>query len=164
MSAATALVLVARLATSYHEVAKPDLRVSSGLRDKPWLMQSDVAAPRTIEKGDLSNIDDAKQVVVRTPAEWAALWRQHAPERPMPSIDFSKETVVGVFMGGKPTAGFSIAVISVVDANGVLIVSYRETLPARDAVTAQLLTFPYHLVAIPKSTATNVKFERMPNP
>ena len=33
---------------------------------------------RTIEKGDQSNIDEAKQVLVRTDAEWTKLWQQHA--------------------------------------------------------------------------------------
>jgi len=57
---------------------------------------------RTIEKGDQSNVDDARQVLVRTDAEWTKLWQQHASDRPRPGIDFSKEMVVGVFMGSRP--------------------------------------------------------------
>ena len=45
---------------------------------------------RTIEKGDQSNVDDAKQVLVRTEAEWTRLWQQHNPDRPRPKVDFSK--------------------------------------------------------------------------
>ena len=48
----------------------------------------ETAAPRTIEKADQSNIDDAKRVLVRTDAEWTKLWRQHSPDRPRPAIDF----------------------------------------------------------------------------
>jgi len=81
-----------------------------------WLIVMTTAlsaqAPRTIEKGDQSSIDSARQVVVRTEAEWAQLWRQHAPGRPQPAIDFSKETVIGLFMGSRPNAGFSTAVVS----------------------------------------------------
>ena len=115
-----------------------------------------------IEKGDQSNIDDRRQVVVRTDAEWAALWRQHAPDRPRPKIDFSKEMVVGVFLGSKPNAGYSVAIVSTVAGNGALIVRYKETAPSPGAVTAQILTFPYHLVAVPASAATDVKFEKVP--
>jgi hypothetical protein len=118
------------------------------------------ATPRTIEKGDHSNIEDAKQVLVRTEAEWAALWRQHAPERARPTIDFSKEMVVGVFMGSRPNAGFSTAVTQMTAANGALIVQYTETMPGRDTVAAQILTFPYHLVAISKSDVKDVRFEK----
>jgi len=125
-------------------------------------MQTSAPAPRTLDKGDQSNIDSPRQVVVRTAAEWTALWRQHSPDRPMPPADFSREMVIGMFMGSKPTAGYSINIVSTIEANGVLHVRYRETMPSRDTVTAQILTFPYHLVAIPKSAATDVKFDKTP--
>ena len=44
---------------------------------------------RTIAKGDQSNVDDARQVLVRTEAEWTKLWQQHAPDHPKPAVDFS---------------------------------------------------------------------------
>ena len=115
--------------------------------------------PRTVDKGDFSNVDDAKQVVVRTEAEWKTLWRQHGGERPMPSVDFGKQIVLGVFMGSRPTAGFAIAITSTIEGNGILHVRYRERMPARGLVLAQVLTFPFHLVAVPK-TASEVKFEK----
>lgn len=118
-------------------------------------------APRTIEKGDQSNVDDAKQVVVRDAAGWRKLWQQHAPDRPLPPVDFTKESVVAVFMGSRPTAGYSVAILSTTEGGGALVVRYRETRPAPGVITAQVLTFPYHIVAIPKSTAPNVKFEKV---
>ena len=124
-------------------------------------MSAQAQAPRTIEKGDQSNIESAKQVVVGTEAEWTELWRQHAPERPQPPIDFSKETVIGLFMGSRPNAGYSTAVVSATEGGGALIVRYTETRPPRDAITAQVITFPFHIAAIPKATATNVKFEKV---
>lgn len=120
------------------------------------------AAPRTIEKGDQSNVDDAKRVLVRTEAEWTKLWQQHNPDRPRPAVDFSKEMVVGVFMGSRTSAGFSTAILSATAANGALIVRYTETMPAAGGVSAQVLTFPYHLVAIPKAAVTDVRFEKAP--
>ena len=127
-----------------------------------WLAVAGMTAetPRTIEKGDQSNIDDARQVVVRDAAEWRKLWQQHAPDRPLPPIDFSKETVVAMFMGSRPTAGSSIAILSTIEGGGALIVKYRETRPKPGTIAAQVLTFPYHIVAIAKSTAPNVKFEK----
>ncbi len=116
--------------------------------------------PRTIEKGDESNIDDARQVVVRDATAWRALWQQHAPDRDRPAIDFSKESVVAVFMGSRPTAGYNVSILSTTEGGGALIVRYREERPKAGTVTAQILTAPYHIVAIPKVTATNVKFEK----
>jgi hypothetical protein len=124
------------------------------------MTKTTAGAPRTIEKGDQSNVDDAKQVLVRTEAEWTRLWQQHNPDRPKPAVDFSKEMVVGVFMGSRPNAGFSTAITSAMAANGALIVHYNETMPGPGAVTAQILTFPYHLVAIGKADVKDVKFEK----
>jgi hypothetical protein len=120
----------------------------------------EASGTRTIEKGDQSNVDDAKQVLVRTEAEWTRLWQQHNPDRPRPSIDLSKEMVVGVFMGSRSSAGFSTTITNASVANGVLLVRYTETMPGAGAISAQILTFPYHLVAIPKAAVTTVTFEK----
>ena len=117
--------------------------------------------PRTIDKGDQSNIDSRREVAVRTAAEWQKLWQQHSPDRPMPSVDFSKEMVVGVFLGSRPTAGYGVAIVKTIDADGVLHVQYRESAPGRDAITAQILTFPYHLAALSKSPSIDVTFEKV---
>jgi len=45
------------------------------------------------------------------------------------------------------------------ESGGALIVQYRETLPPARAMTAQVLTMPYHLVAIPTRSG-EVKFEK----
>ena len=119
------------------------------------------AAPRTIEKGEQSAIDDAKRVLVRTEAEWAQLWRQHAGDRARPPIDFNKESIVAVFMGSRPNAGFNTAIVSATEGGGALIVRYTETRPPPGAITAQVLTFPFHIVAIPKVTAADVRFEKV---
>ena len=118
--------------------------------------------PRTIAKGDQSSIESPAQVLARTEAEWTALWRRHAGAAAVPLVDFTREMVAGVFMGSRPNAGFSITIVTSMEVKGVLVVRYRETIPSRDAVTAQILTFPYHLVAIPKATVTETKFENVP--
>lgn len=124
-------------------------------------MSAQSGTPRTIEKGDQSNIDGARQVFVRSDAELRQLWQQHAPERALPKVDFTREMVVAVFMGSRPNAGFSTAVVSTTAAAGVLMVRYSETKPSPGAVTAQVLTFPYHIVAIPKADVKDVKFEKI---
>jgi hypothetical protein len=126
----------------------------------PAEMMLEAPNTRTIEKGDQSNIDEAKRVLVRTDAEWTTLWRQHHTDKPRPAVDFSKEMVVGVFMGSRPNAGFSTTILSATAANGALIVRYAEKVPAPGSISAQILTFPYHLVAIPKAAVTDVKFEK----
>jgi hypothetical protein len=119
----------------------------------------DVSGMRTIDKGAQSNIDSPRQAVARTPAEWHALWRAHDGGRPVPAVDFSREMAVAVFMGSRPTGGYSVEIASASQRDGTLVVSYRELSPPRDAVTAQVLTAPFHIVAVPAS-AGEVKFEK----
>jgi hypothetical protein len=116
--------------------------------------------PMTLDKGDQSNVDDARQVVVRTEAEWAKLWNQHSPDHKRPAVDFSRQMVIGAFMGSRPTAGFSIDILSTIQANGVLTVRYREVIPTRNAVTAQVITSPFDLVTVP-TFAGDVRFEKV---
>ena len=116
--------------------------------------------PMTLDKGDHSNVDDAKQVVVRTEAEWAKLWTQHSPDHKRPAVDFSRQMVIGAFMGSRPTAGFSIDIVSTIQANGVLTVRYREVMPSRGAITAQVITSPFDLVTVP-AFAGDVRFEKI---
>ncbi len=68
-----------------------------------------------IDKGTQSNVDEGRKVTVRSEADWTLLWQQHDPDRPRPSVDFSKQMVVGVFMGSRTTAGFAVEIVSATD-------------------------------------------------
>ena len=116
---------------------------------------------RPIDKGLNSTMDDKRQTLVRTDAEWTRLWTQHAGEKTKPAIDFSKDVVLALFMGTRPTAGFTTEIVSVREEGGTFVVSYKETRPSPDSVAAQILTSPFHIVAVPKGTATAVKWERV---
>lgn len=124
--------------------------------------QGGTLAPRTIDEGAQTHITSSREVVVRTPAEWDALWREHQPAGPRRgAIDFSKEMILGVFLGTRPTSGYGVTIVSAVAEGGILRVRYRETPPPPDAITAQVITYPYQIVAIAKSSASDVKFEKI---
>jgi hypothetical protein len=114
------------------------------------LLQSTPPPVRTVGKGPMSAIDMPRQVTVRSAADWAALWRANGARESVPMVDFAREMVVGVFLGSRPTAGYGVEIVRTVNASGTLIVEYVEAAPLPGAVTAQVLTAPYHLAAIPK--------------
>ena len=116
---------------------------------------------RLLDRGTHSDIDAARQVVVRTAADWGALWKQHAADRPMPAVDFAKEAVAAVFLGTRPTGGFGIELVGAGEKAGAFVLQYRETKPGADAIAAQIITSPFLLVAMPKVDG-DVKFERVP--
>jgi len=128
-----------------------------------FLMTLQAPAPvRSIEKGLDSQLDTARQATARTAAEWEALWRLHGGERTRPAVDFGKEMVVAVFMGSRPTAGFSVEIVGTRVDGSALVVQYREKRPAADAFVAQVLTMPYHIAAVPRRAGvTDVKFEKI---
>jgi len=115
----------------------------------------------TVAKGDASEQQLAKQVTVRTAAEWKALWKDHAPTERMPAVDFAKDMVVGIFLGTKPSAGHEVQIVGVRTEGKDLIVEYVQKQPAPGTMAAQILTAPYHLVAVPKHTGT-VRFMHVP--
>ena len=114
------------------------------------LLQSTPPAIRTVGKGAMSAIDEPRLVTVRSAADWGALWKENGANAPLPAVDFSREMVVGVFLGSRPTAGYGVEIVRSVGNSGALSVEYVETAPSRDTVTAQILTAPYHLAAMPK--------------
>ena len=116
---------------------------------------------RPIEKGLNSEMDDGRQAVVRADAEWTRVWTLHAGERTKPAVDFSKDIVVALFLGSRPTAGFSVEIVGVKEEGATLVVSYRETRPSPGSVAAQVLTSPFHIVAVPKGTAMAARWERV---
>lgn len=114
----------------------------------------------TVERGAASGVDEARQVVVRSAEEWQRLWTEHRPAAPLPVIDFARSTVIAVFLGTRPTAGFDVEVLAARNEGDRLTVEYRERHPAPGAMTAQVLTAPYHIVRVPRHDG-EVRFTRI---
>jgi hypothetical protein len=127
------------------------------------MMSAQVSPPAftTLAKGDMSGQQMTKQVTVRTAAEWQALWKDHAPIEKMPSVDFTTDMVVGIFLGSKPSAGHSVEIVGVRTDEKELVVEYVQKQPGRGTMAAQILTEPFHLVAVPKHAGT-VRFIHVP--
>lgn len=119
-------------------------------------------AVETIASDTMSGIDTPRQAVARNDQQWGALWQQHAGlGKPAPAVDFSKRTVVAVFLGSRPSAGYRVEVSGTRQEGKTLVVTWREIPPARDSLLAQVLTSPAHLVSISKFDG-EIKFERAP--
>ena len=113
----------------------------------------------TISQNGDSGIEESRQVVVRTAEAWKALWKEHAPGQPMPAVDFTKSMVVGVFLGSRNTAGYSVAITGIERDGSNAAVTYREDRPGAGDILAQVITFPHHLVRVER-VAWDVKFAR----
>jgi hypothetical protein len=68
--------------------------------------------------------------------------------------------VVGVFLGARNTAGYSVEIVGYRENEGGLVVGYRETTPGADRVTAQIITSPFALAAVPRRSG-EVTFQKV---
>ena len=109
----------------------------------------------SVAQGTRSQIQEPRQVVVRTAAEWQTLWTAH-DSAAAPDVDFSSAIVVGVFLGTRPTAGFSVRITAVTAKDGSAVVEYVEGRPRPGGMTAQVITSPFHLVTVPRTIETFV--------
>jgi hypothetical protein len=115
----------------------------------------------TIDRGDHSQIEEPRQVVVRTAPEWSALWQQHAGAGKPAAVDFTRSMVIAVFVGSRPTAGYTVEITRIETQDAGLVVTYREKGPPPGAMVAQVLTSPFHIVRTPFHGGP-VKFQRTP--
>ena len=105
---------------------------------------------REVTSGQQSNVGASKQAVSRTAAQFATVWKEHDWDRPAPAIDFSREMAVSIFLGTQQSAGVSVRITSIsLPSSGGVLIRYRVDRPAAGAVAAQVLTFPYQVVAVP---------------
>ena len=113
----------------------------------------------TINSDMMSGIDRSEQLVVRTAADWQSLWRRHAPSRPAPTVDFTKQMIVAVFLGSRPSGGYQAEITGVRSDGKTLIVQWLERRPGPGQMAAQVMTAPSHIVAVPRHEG-EVRFEK----
>jgi hypothetical protein len=114
---------------------------------------------RVLDAGAQSGIEDPRQVFITSKDAFESIWRQHS-NRQAPPVDFSHDDVIAIFLGSRPTSGYAVDIVSIEPAaSGGTVVRYREQRPARDAMTAQVLTSPYVVAAVGKGLREPVRFE-----
>lgn len=101
-------------------------------------------------------------VVVRDQAQWSSLWAEHSAgaARPAPAVDFSREMVVAVFLGERPSGGTRVELEVLPDPmepRSRLTVFYKE-IRARGMAFMQRLVHPFAMRKVPR--AAQVRFEK----
>ncbi|KAF2514327.1 protease complex subunit PrcB family protein [Flavobacterium foetidum] len=69
-----------------------------------------------------------------------------------PNIDFTKNALVGIFAGQKPSSGYEIKISSIVENSCEIIVNYFEKQPAAGEATTPSATYPSDFALIPKTS------------
>ncbi|GGR85613.1 protease complex subunit PrcB family protein [Deinococcus sedimenti] len=110
-----------------------------------------------IATGTNANISEAAVQVATTASAASSLYtraygRQSSVPTP-PSV--TGRTLIGVFLGQRPTGGYGVQVLSASGSTGSLTLRVRLTAPAPGAILAQVITSPWAIVSVP-GTYTSV--------
>ncbi len=90
---------------------------------------------------------------IRNEDEFASLWLAlHSDDSmPVPVVDFEAHDVLAVFEGERPSAGYDISIVSVMDqGDGTLAVTILHEEPGATCITNSVITSPFELVVVPK--------------
>jgi hypothetical protein len=125
----------------------------------------------TIARGTDSDYQSATKMAIDDSEEWIALWQQHTcniePPPPVPQVDFTRYSVVAVFAGEQPTGGYSVEILNVENGSsktkeqGAIAITVRHRQPKAGEFVTEALTYPYHMIRIPKLDASKVVFKHI---
>lgn len=104
-----------------------------------------------------TGIAEARRLVIRDANAWDQFWSELGVGS-RPDVDFTRDVVVAVASGQRPTGGHEIAVEGVTHANGQLSVSVVERVPGPNCMTTASLTQPVDVVVVPAADARSWSF------
>lgn len=106
-----------------------------------------------IINGVVGELKERGTALIRNEAEWKAIWKRLnlpiKPAMPAPSVDFSKQLVIGVFAGEK-NGVLETEISRIERKEGCLLVSVAERRIPKNLPASQFEHFrPFHFVRLP---------------
>jgi hypothetical protein len=109
-------------------------------------------AYKLIEQGSNSGVINTRSIVIRDQAAWNTLWREHNKSNVnIPTVDFSKNMLIGVFLGERSSGCYGIEDLTVWRAAGKIQVTHHDRYPGPATACTANITTPYTLIEIPRS-------------
>jgi|SRR3989344_1075102 len=110
----------------------------------------------TVAKGDNCRLEGPRNSwAIHTEQAWSAFYVKLESASnsglQIPHVDFSKHSVLAVFMGQKNNDGYSTEITTVLQNGKDLEVYVQETSPNHGDRNSQTLTKPYHIIKVPKA-------------
>lgn len=105
----------------------------------------------SLEQTMRSGIQSAQTATIRDADGFAALWAAHGNGSMAPSIDFSRNMVIGVFMGTRPNGCYSTNIDGISRVGDKIRVEYTDAAPGPNVMCTLAMTSPAHLVVVGRS-------------
>jgi hypothetical protein len=107
---------------------------------------------KLIDQGFYSGVSSSRNVVIKDQASWMGLWQEHNKSNAnIPNVDFSKNMIVGLFMGQRPSGCYAIEDVTVWRAAGKIQLTHHNLNPGPTIDCAMSLSAPFKLIEIPRS-------------
>jgi len=114
---------------------------------------------RTIGRGtNAADADAAEAMAVFDQATYQATWAKNIGEGEAPKADFAKEAVVFIFAGMRNTGGYSVDVRGAKIEGQTLILDAVVSGPPPGGIVAQVITYPYAVVAVTPRAFESVRW------
>ena len=136
---------------------------AQGAADTPT--ETDLVWEELASGNQASGGESPRFFVANSQAELENVWGQAygslRPQPEVPQIDFSQESVAGMFLGQKSTGGYGVSVQDMTLEDGEVYVQVNVSEPARDAITTQALTNPWIMVRVERPDLSNAWFREV---
>lgn len=105
--------------------------------------------------GTFSGVEDKREMILNTNEEYQKIMSEvykNLDQMPrIPVVDFTKYTLVAVFIGSRNTGGYMVDIDSINDGSKLITVNVTESTPGKNCSVTEALTRPYTIVKIPKT-------------
>jgi hypothetical protein len=107
---------------------------------------------RALDATQDSGVHDKREVVVKDQDSWAALWAEHGKGRALPAVDFSRQMVVGVFLGQLYSPCDNMHIQGITSDQSKVTVHYVIVPPAAGVVCVATVASMAQVVAIDRTS------------
>ncbi len=108
-----------------------------------------------VQDGTYSAIQEKRELTINTNDDYQKLMAEvykNLDQMPrIPVVDFTKNTLIAVFIGTRNTGGYLVTIDSITESSKNMNVEVMETTPGKDCMTSDVLTAPYTIVKVPKT-------------
>lgn len=111
-----------------------------------------------------SKVSQFETHVIQETSTWHALWTRHDNSvlraTPAPEVDFNTHTILAIFLGKKPSLGYSVQIKSISRSTTGWTVNFRTFSPPPTAPVAAVVSRPYQIVSTEKLSGV-VRFQNV---
>ena len=100
--------------------------------------------------GEYCSKENPAELMVGFIAQWERLWKSFSSDSPLPEIDFKKYVIAAVFLGPRPTGGYSVEFGQPYLKDNKMVIPYREHRPGPGEFVTQAFTRPYGIKVFEK--------------